>query len=581
MWPFRKKGSSAAGAPPPEAAPPPPPPVHFGVPYQPTCLAADPIQATIAVGSSRGEIKLFSRAADEMMLPSASGAAPVAQLAFWTNQGRLLAIQSPGTLVLWDLRRAVRLAAHFAVGAPIDLAWLIPRSPYALLSVEGTVRVYEMEREEPRLSSPWSLDAGRGAPLCAMSTSPAEPRKLLAATCRGELRVFTLGGGAVGLAAHAEGARLTHAAWSSHAPHVLAAYDNGQLLVFSVRNPAAPNAALRVSGAADGPCRGIRRVWVAPPECAEAVCVAGGTAVHEADGVVLLRGAGLRERSLPPPPHGGVREACFGGADELLVLGAAGELRRHALGAPGGAPRPFPPAKYVPREEGATCRVRLALAVAAGGGVSAALAFARALPPPAARVAPPPPRVELHPAEAVDRAVDRSAAARALRLARQAVEENASPFYEEGRGGGGAPAAAPAEEEGLATAASRWLSDGLKWLAKDDAEAEAQPAELLAPLFFPAGGGGEASEEAKRAALLSGGRGGGAGGAPSAAKEVRGRAAGAAAGMHEAVEALHERGDKLNQLGDKTQQLADDADDFLNLAKKLRQKEEKSFFGLF
>ena len=37
----------------------------------------------------------------------------------------------------------------------------------------------------------------------------------------------------------------------------------------------------------------------------------------------------------------------------------------------------------------------------------------------------------------------------------------------------------------------------------------------------------------------------------------------------------------LAELGDKSQQLADDAEDFLALAKKLRQQEAKPFFGLF
>ena len=169
--------------------------------------------------------------------------------------------------------------------------------------------------------------------------------------------------------------------------------------------------------------------------------------------------------------------------------------------------------------------------------------------------------------------------------------------------------------ESRGSTSAKVFGQSLSWISRELApEAPPSMGDALRPLFFPppaastpaaaavappkpAGGGGSTadaaarrsparSEQDTRDALLSGG------GRPSgkqaqkadAKDESReGRATrearGAASAMHESLNAAVERGEKLNQLGDKSQQLADDAADFADLAKQLRQREERGLFG--
>ncbi|KAL3907020.1 MAG: hypothetical protein SGPRY_010329 [Prymnesium sp.] len=641
MWPFKRKSSGSADPPPPTAepsAPPPPPPIHFGVPLSPVCIAVDPIQSTIALGTSRGEVKLFSRANQEVLLPHPTNAPPVVHLFFWTNNGRLLSLHTPDLIQLWDLTGpAVRLCTSFHIGQPVDLASLIPSSPFALLASCRCIRAYDLRGEDSSLS-PWQLPTGDSQPLCAMQSNPLDPRKLLTGSTRGRLRVHSLSESddprPTVFADHPAKAGLCTGCWlpynNAHS-QIVAGYDNGEVLIFSLRNPGTPNATLLVSPASDGPRRPIRHIWAPhpssaspspsapslpslsaePPSMIETVFVSGGSVCEEPDGLVLMRGAGLRERAMVAPFGESVVGIGLGGGggDDLLLLCGSGRLLRHSLRHLGGAPSVFPPSRYVAGHPNAPkiTRARLTLVARGAGTVSACVSVASALPPPSAHPTPAPdppstPHIDLNPSAPVDKSVDRSAAARALRLAREAAAAPTPPFFDESLRasqpdqGASSAAPPPAAERGLASAASRWLNDGLKWLAMEEKSADVDATTLLGPLFFPAspavrlGSNGSGSEEANRAALLSssrpsaktacsGSRGGSNG--SNGARALGGKANAAASAMHENVHAMHERGEKLNQLGDKTQKLADEADDFLNLAKQLRKQEEKPFFGLF
>ncbi len=81
-----------------------------------------------------------------------------------------------------------------------------------------------------------------------------------------------------------------------------------------------------------------------------------------------------------------------------------------------------------------------------------------------------------------------------------------------------------------------------------------------------------------RASLLSGGSGAAAGGANSKTADRHGTASSTAASLAQSKQALAERGEKLKRMEDKSANLAQAGANFADLAKKLREREENSWF---
>ena len=186
--------SEDAPAPPP---PPPPPKVHYGVPALACCLAADPVQGTIAIGTESGHIKLFGRRGSELLLPAISPA-PVRHLAFITNRGLLLAVHERAVLRLWSLRGARPTLAATPVLPAVDslevsVATLVPRSSIVLLGTsDGRVfacdgaggrtsgphaglRGEAVRRSPVQASRPFCPDGGLAAPTAPCRPHPSSP----------------------------------------------------------------------------------------------------------------------------------------------------------------------------------------------------------------------------------------------------------------------------------------------------------------------------------------------------------------------------------------------------------------------
>ena len=110
---------------------------------------------------------------------------------------------------------------------------------------------------------------------------------------------------------------------------MVAGYDDGTLVVYSPRNPNAPNATLAVNPYAHGPRRPLRAMRWAAAASADgggarpALFVVGGTArEQDPDGLVVLKGEGLKERAMVAPPDGTVLGFGLAGGAELLPNGA-------------------------------------------------------------------------------------------------------------------------------------------------------------------------------------------------------------------------------------------------------------------
>ncbi|VDQ03189.1 unnamed protein product [Trichobilharzia regenti] len=75
-----------------------------GFPYQPTCIAFDPVQRIIAVGTKSGCIRIFGRPGVDYNIchPSASS---VFQIFFLVNEGGLVSICGDDVAHLWNIRQ--------------------------------------------------------------------------------------------------------------------------------------------------------------------------------------------------------------------------------------------------------------------------------------------------------------------------------------------------------------------------------------------------------------------------------------------------------------------------------------------
>lgn len=354
-----------------EEAVPPPVPLRLGVPMHACCLAVDPMQGTIAVGNSYGDVQLFGTGGTEVQLPPPSSAetkpfAPAVMSLLWDiNEGRLVVVHAPNLVRVWCIRGvAARLTASLRVGrakSAVVVATMPPRS--GGLSLFGTVDMAVAACDVTRgRTSHWSLDvssggdeAAGGGALCALELRPADPAlRLLVAVHAGALRVFRLGGKGGGeasapllLGSHPEGVPLWCAAWlcdglsdglgalvgaGGVAGSVAAGYANGDVLTFSLRGQGAPAAALQLTAVHPGPGAGPSSSTTSTSAQADSVespedgthrrsvrwiqstgatlLVAGGTSIAtQPDGLVVLRGPGFGERSLLAPPRGGVLAA--------------------------------------------------------------------------------------------------------------------------------------------------------------------------------------------------------------------------------------------------------------------------------
>ena len=443
---------------------------------------------------------------------------PVRHLAFATNSGRLLSIHAPGTACIWDLRDSVRLEARSKLTEPsgtdavISIAKMIPGSSLALLgTAEGTALAYDVVEGK---AAPWSLGCGDG-PLCALEANPLEPRRVLAGQKRGALQVFELapGGGArvCSFAAPSEQAGgdepgLCCATWSAR--QLLAGYDDGRVLVHSVRNPAAPNATILVNPFGAGPRRPLRSLSCAGGPVGAQAAGGGGAAMapvvyatggtlkeQDPDGLVLLRGEGLKDRAMVVTPRAAALVAAPAGGTSLLrngqpaepshlyVLSSAGELFRFNLASLGSAPTRYPGASEQPCEQPPTAAAAgarigesaprvLVSAAAVGLGrcqVHLFVATAHASPrvlqsnasPPPPPPPPPPPAPAQQPAPAVDPHEEEEdeveamlrAADEALRLAATAADAAAADAAATEEAAE-APATSAATAVGAATPAS-------------------------------------------------------------------------------------------------------------------------------
>jgi hypothetical protein len=423
--------------PPPHA---PPPPLRLGVPLHACRLSVDPIQGTVAIGTDHGEVQLISSSSGaEQRLPPPHGPAPVVELLFEANAGRLLVVHSPNIVRIWSLHEAAGANLHATLhvgahGSAICAAKFVPRSPFAFIGTDAAgVRAIDVQAG---VVSPWSLTAPGGGSVCALELRSSDPNlPLLVGTLGGALAAFKLGVDTeppLIFAAHPDAAALTCATWlADGSDGLVAGYANGDVLLFALRGGSAglPTSRQRIASVDESAfrrsVRTLRCVGGGGSGGPVVLHATGGTALEsQPDGLTLLRGSGFRSRALLAPPRGSVLEAVASCGplgspilnngepahpDTLHVLTSRGELFLYSLRTTGAAPRRHPDAVFVNAADEGRARARLALTACGGGRVLVALSVGVPLASPAIDDARP--------------NSERSQANAALNLARDALAE--------------------------------------------------------------------------------------------------------------------------------------------------------------
>ena len=244
---------------------PPPPPVLSGVPAFSLVLAVDHVQGLVAVGNELGEVHLWGEANAEQRLPSPStdGPSPVREIHFLVNEGRMLVMHAPSLMCLWSLHgKSAALVATATVPSTLAMGLHVPRSPYFLFGTERNAIVLAFRVADDKIKpATWSrsfVNAAfiNGMPMVgkvmALALRPADPSlSLLVGVHHGALLVAKLAepdSKPVVLGVHPDArVGLTAAVWLDASGLLAAGYDNGDALVWSLRNPSAPTARIQLS----------------------------------------------------------------------------------------------------------------------------------------------------------------------------------------------------------------------------------------------------------------------------------------------------------------------------------------------
>ena len=225
----------------------------------PSCLAFDPVQSLLAVGTSEskfgpGKIYVFGRGRITKFFASPRPTS-IKQLQFVAN--RLISLDGKSEIAVWDLERGARVAGY---SHPGGVAFMIsdPGLDWVFLGMpNGDIATYDLDREKPaifHIPNLWrQRDLGaRGVALIGMQLHPRDIGQLLIVYTHGAVIYsfkqaapikffeYKLPPGATG--GNGEGIdsprkpRLTHAAWHPTGTFILTAHDDGSLVFWDPKD---------------------------------------------------------------------------------------------------------------------------------------------------------------------------------------------------------------------------------------------------------------------------------------------------------------------------------------------------------
>ncbi|XP_055726498.1 syntaxin-binding protein 5-like isoform X12 [Salvelinus fontinalis] len=221
--------------------------VRHGFPYQPTCLAFDPVQKILAIGSRTGGIRILGRPGVDCYSQHESGAA-VLQLQFLINEGALVTACADDTLHLWNLRQRRPAILHSLkfnreritfCHLPFQSKWLYvgtERGNTHIVNIEsfvlsGYVIMWNKAIELATKAHP--------GPVVHLSDSPKDEGKLLIGFESGTVVQWDLRAKKVDFRIYYDEA-IHSVSWHHEGKQFMCSHSDGSLTMWNLRNTARP-----------------------------------------------------------------------------------------------------------------------------------------------------------------------------------------------------------------------------------------------------------------------------------------------------------------------------------------------------
>ncbi|KAI9147759.1 Lethal(2) giant larvae protein [Paramyrothecium foliicola] len=229
---------------------------RYGINSQISCLAYDPVQSLLAIGTSEtkfgpGKIYIFGQRRVQKILQPPR---PSSFQALQFTGNKLVSVDVRNEVGVWDLDTGARIAAQVIAGHVVALV-TDPMLDWAFLGLQnGDIMAFDLDRGNLarafRLPCFWSDKDpnARGVSLVCMSLHPRDVGKLLIGYSHGaviysfkqnkpvhyfhyELPAGAPGGNSAGIETIRR-PRLTHALWHPSGTFIVTAHDDGSLVLW-------------------------------------------------------------------------------------------------------------------------------------------------------------------------------------------------------------------------------------------------------------------------------------------------------------------------------------------------------------
>lgn len=166
---------------------------RYGINSQISCLAYDPVQSLLAVGTKSsqfgpGQIYVFGNGRVQIVLPIPARGADIRSIHFCAE--KIVTLDSKNDICVFSIELK-RMVATYSPPGTVSVLCTDPMLDYALLGMQnGDVFAYDMDREAAapfRIPNLWvEIDArGRGTPVIALQFHPRDVGSLLVAFSHG------------------------------------------------------------------------------------------------------------------------------------------------------------------------------------------------------------------------------------------------------------------------------------------------------------------------------------------------------------------------------------------------------------
>ncbi|KAF6032681.1 STXBP5 [Bugula neritina] len=245
---------------------------RHGFPFQPTCIAWDPIQKLVAVGTKRGDVRIIGKPGVDVAMQHTSPTV-VLHIKFLINQGALITACSDDSINLWSYRQKVPEIVHSLkfCRERITCLYLAYQSKWLYLGTErGNVHIVNVETfticgyiinwnkaiELSRKTHP--------GPVVHLSDNPMDPNKLLIGFETGLTVCWDLRC-KMAESRFNSNECLRDACWSNEGKMFMCSYADGTLSTWNCKQPSKPVSVMTPHSKANkngqlSPCKPINRL---------------------------------------------------------------------------------------------------------------------------------------------------------------------------------------------------------------------------------------------------------------------------------------------------------------------------------